>query len=658
MITFAAGLVLRRGERTLEFERDLGDGRLQFAFGDTREIQTVKLTEIYSAILGGTVSVVRPSQAPLKPDLEENALNLPGQINHRQQALISFRLHYVQAAIRARVPLGSLGQLNELLQRTPRPTSIDESEQALHNAVPTPDASTLRRWLRRYVSVGNSAFSLIDRRAVARRSKRLWKEVERLVEDAIAKHYMKLRGESMKYTHQQACLLVRLANRRDGTDLPQPSRSTVERRIREIDPYVRDLRRFGSGYAKNKWRFSLAGDQSTRILERVEVDHTQLDIWVLDPVSGVPLGRPWITVLIDRLSGYVLAIYISFYGPSAGSVAGALKASILPKADLLESCGISGDWSAMGVAELYVVDNGLEFHSRAFRLMAWALRADLLYNPVRQPWLKPAIERAMAEFNRTLPSRGKVYSPIKNAQAPDPAKSAAIVFDDLVACLVEWAATVFPFHAHPKTLVRPIDLWEEGRKNAPPPILPTSFEHLDVAAGVATERVIGGDGVFFQYLRYNSYELQDYRRTHGERFKADIRFNPDDLGRTFVHLPKWDKWLSVPLQRPGPPYGDGLSLVQHRIIREEAGKKLTRLNADEELFQAQLRLQDRWGEAIGRGLKVKKDAQLIRLQGLTSARLLSTPQDVQPLLPQPSPVVLETLPEVIPFKAFSLSEDD
>ena len=65
MITFAAGLVLRRGERTLEFERDLGDGRLQFAFGDTREIQTIKLTEIYSAVLEGTVSVVRPTAAPL-----------------------------------------------------------------------------------------------------------------------------------------------------------------------------------------------------------------------------------------------------------------------------------------------------------------------------------------------------------------------------------------------------------------------------------------------------------------------------------------------------------------------------------------------------------------------------------------------------------------
>lgn len=96
MITFAAGLVLRRGERTLEFERDLGDGRLQFAFGDTREIQTIKLTEIYSAVLEGTVSVVRPTAAPLKPDLDANLLSLPGQLSQRQQALISFRLHYIR----------------------------------------------------------------------------------------------------------------------------------------------------------------------------------------------------------------------------------------------------------------------------------------------------------------------------------------------------------------------------------------------------------------------------------------------------------------------------------------------------------------------------------------------------------------------------------
>lgn len=658
MITFASGLVLRRGDVTLEFERDLGSGRLQFARGDTREIQTFRLTDIYASILDGSVSVVRPKPALQPSERQEGVVSLPGRLSERQQALISFRLHYIQAAIRARVPRASAAQLAALLQRTARPTSIDESERALHDAISVPDASTLRRWLSRYVGAGNCAFSQIDRRAIAIRSKRIEKEVERIVEEAIARHYMKLRGESIRYTHQQACVAVRLLNRRDGSDLPAPSLSTVERRVNQIDPYTRDLRRLGSGYAKNRWRFSLDGDRSTRILERVEIDHTLLDVWVLDPVSGVPLGRPWITVLIDRLSGYVLGIYVSFYGPSAGSVAGALKASIRPKADVLESCGVDGSWTAMGVAELYVVDNGLEFHSRAFRQMAWSLHADLLYNPVRQPWLKASIERAMAEFNRVLPHRGKVHRPIKNAQAPDPARTAAVVFDDLVTCLVQWASTVFPYHPHPKTLVRPIDLWEEGRQNGPPPILPKSFEHLDVAAGVATERMIGGDGVFFQYLRYNSYELQDYRRTDGERFKAEIRFNPDDLGHTFVHLPRWNKWLSVPLQRPSPTYGQGLSLVQHRIIREEAGKKLSRLNADEELFQAQIRLQDRWGDAIGRGLKVRKDAHLIRLQGLTSARLLPAAPDTQPLLPEPSQVVLEALPEVVPFTAFSLSEDD
>lgn len=41
------------------------------------------------------------------------------------------------------------------------------------------------------------------------------------------------------------------------------------------------------------------------------------------------LGRPWITLLIDRYSGYLLGFYISFYGPSSATVARAIKVSIM-----------------------------------------------------------------------------------------------------------------------------------------------------------------------------------------------------------------------------------------------------------------------------------------------------------------------------------------
>ncbi len=38
------------------------------------------------------------------------------------------------------------------------------------------------------------------------------------------------------------------------------------------------------------------------------------------------------------------------------------------------------------------------------------------------------------------------------------------------------------------------------------------MDSFDIVAGISTERTIDGDGVFFHYLRYNSPELQDYRR--------------------------------------------------------------------------------------------------------------------------------------------------
>ncbi len=663
MICFARGLVLRKGERTLEFERDLGDGRVQFKYLDTFEVNTFEMSKVYADVLSGTLNVVRDVQ-PSKQDiaaLDATPLALPALLTPKQEALIGFRMHFIRKALHLRVTHGSASQCAALLLVTPRPTGMDAGEKAAISNFRTPKPATLMRWLKIYQTSGGNAFLLLDRRAVAPKPKRLEGLVERIVEEAIRKHYLQLRGESMKETHRKAKLATEAANRRDGTTLQEPSESTVSRRILEIPPYVRDVKRYGVAYARNKWRYSLAGDQSTRTLERAEIDHTLLDIWVLDPRTGVPLGRPWITVVMDRMSGYPLGIYISFYGPSSATVASALKMSILPKDDLVKGISdIQIRWSAMGIAELYVVDNGLEFHARTFRRIAWELRADLIYNPVRQPWLKSSVERVMMEFNRMLPSRGKVYTPVKNMQAPDPQKSAAILFDDLCTCLMIWAAQVFPNHIHPKTLVRPIDLWEEGRLSSPPPMLPTSLKHLELATGIGTERTIGGDGVFFQYLRYNSPELQDYRRDHRENFRTEVRFNPDSLDRMQVLLPKRQEWLSVELQRPNVDYGRGLSLLQHQINREEAGKKLSRANAEEVLLKASLRVKERWGEAVQRGVKVRKNADLIRAQGLTSAQLVPeqprADQSAAPTL-EVSPVTLDLLPQILPFQSFTLTEE-
>lgn len=674
MITFARGLVLREGERSMEFERQLEFGKAQFKYLDNFEIRTFSIGALYCKILGKSIQVVhqngRKIDLPGELSIESQEQPLKLEITKRQEAIIDFRMKYVRKAQSLRATPGSRKKCQQVIDSIATAPESAESETKISltsddsKELMPPSVDTLRIWLKRYVISGSNPYALMDRRPMARRPKRINADMELLLEECIAKYYLQLRGLSTKATFGKFKVEARARERLLGEKIPMPSERTCQRRILEIDPYIRDYKRYGADYARNSWRFSLNGDQSTRVLQRVEIDHTWLDIWVLDPKTGVPIGRPWITVVLDRYSGYVLGLYISFYGPSVASVAHAIKNSIFPKDELIAGIPeIVTPWTSMGVAEMYVVDNGLEFHSNAFKRMAWDLRADLLYNPVHQPWLKASIERAMMEFNRVLPQCGKVYTPQKNMIPQDPKVSAAILFDDLCVGLFHWAAEVFPRQIHPKNLVRPLDLWEEGRQSCPLPMFPLGFERFDITAGVSTTRTVDGDGVFFKYLRFNSYELQDYRRSHGLKFSTEIRFNPDNLERIHVLLPKLNDWMPVELKRPAIEYGRGLSLIQHEIIRAEAGKKLTRMNAVEELAAAQTRLNDQWGEAISRGVKVRRDGNLVRFQGYTSAKVVGarTPDNgsqksTEPL-PQASSSTEKSLSNVMPFKAFSLNEE-
>jgi putative transposase len=656
MITFAAGLVLREGSRSFAFERQLEGDKVQFKYFDNFEVRTFSLARLYADILAKKIIAVHqnghPIQLPGQLNIGSENYSYPLTLCEEQEAVLENRLFAVKSALAQRIKPGSLEQCRQVLLKL--------SEKSPEKKWPT--ASTLRHWLKKYLGSGSNPYSLLDLRPLVLREKRLSVLSEQMMVAALSKYYLQPRGLSVVQTHKKLEKEVETRKRTEGEDIEVPSLRSLHRRVNEIPPYIRDYKRLGPDYARNRWRYSLAGDQSTHILERVEIDHTMLDLWVLDPHTGVPIGRPWITVILDRFSGYPLGIYISFYGPCVGSVVQAIKNSILPKHELLAAFPeLQVPWLAMGVADMYVVDNGLEFHAIAFRRLAWELRADLLYNAVRQPWLKASIERAMMEVNRTLPRQGKVYESLKNCVPIDPKKTAAILFDDLCVGLLAWASDLYPRHIHYKNLVRPIDLWEEGLRSSPLPRLPLSFDQFEIISGISTTRTVNGDGVFFHYLRYNSVELQDYLRSDSRKIRTEVRFNPNDLGQIHVHLPRKNEWLSVPLQRPQQSYGAGLSLIQHEIIRDQAAKRLTRANAEIELEAARERLVDLWSNAVHKGVKARRDSNLIRLQGLSSSVIFdgNSQAPVQPApLPEKSDLTVNVLRDVVPFKSFSLLEEE
>ncbi len=660
MISFARGLILRKGMRELEFERQIEHEKVQFKFLDTHEVMTFNLAKLYKKIQEGEYAVVKSIHGNTPTNKLEEVLQLPSQLTKEQESLIAFRLKFVIKAFQLGITKGAITKLHDLADQVEVLDGIDRDEIEIFRTMKSPSAWTISRWINLYEASSANPYSLLDRRAVRKATNRMCAKAENFMQKMISKVYLQLHGPTMRRTHNLLRREIKQYNLAQGETVVVPSLSTLERRIEAVPGYILDYKRLGPAIARNKWRYSLAGDQSTRIMERVEVDHTILDLWVLDPKTGIPLGRPWITVLIDRYSGYIIGLYISFYGPSAATVSSAIKMAISPKSGLLEVIpDVQNPWTAMGVPEMLVVDNGMEFHSATFRRIAWELRTDVIFNPVRQPWLKSSIERTMMEVNRALPTQGRVYQPIKNAERLDPSKTSLIEFYDLCRGLMVWAVDEYPRSIHEKTLVRPIDLWEEGLLEVPPPRLPLQSLQLDLAMGIQASRVVDGDGVFFKYLRFNSAELQHHLRNQRGNFRTEIRINPDNIGCMHVHIPKANEWIVVPMQRPSPNYGQGMSLIQHELIRREAKAKLTKANAYEVLEKTRERTEEVWCSAANRGKQIRKKADLIRSQGLTSAKLITHEATEEPaLLPEACTVFERNLPKVIPFKGYSIEEDE
>ncbi|MDF4657337.1 DDE-type integrase/transposase/recombinase [Vibrio parahaemolyticus] len=154
---------------------------------------------------------------------------------------------------------------------------------------------------------------------------------------------------------------------------------------------------------------------TTRVLQRVEADHTRLDLFVIDNARNLPLGRPWLTLLFDTHTKSVVGFYLGFEPPSYLSVSLALENAILPKDYVKELYpDVKNEWPCYGLPEHLIVDNGAEFNSKDFISACKNLRIKVKKNPVKKPWLKGSVERYFRTINNKLLSGilGKSFSNI------------------------------------------------------------------------------------------------------------------------------------------------------------------------------------------------------------------------------------------------------
>jgi len=493
------------------------------------------------------------------------------------------RRRYVER-IRSEAPIGAGKEyLTELIR------SVGEQ---IGDAKP-PSSRTVRRWLSIYMRAGEDIRALMPgmRARGNRHSKITGKKMERyagedyekarfvdgLIDQVIKTRYLSAERPTVASIYEN--LRVRISDenqfRAAGDHLPIPNISSLYRRIRTLDPYDVDGARHGRRYADNKHRAKGQGPRPAHPLERVECDHTRIDLMVVDAETRLPLGRPWLTAMLDIYSMMVMGVYLSFHAPGYLSVMQCMRHAIRPKGYVKDVYpAIEHDWPAYGLPELLVVDNGKEFHSRDLDDACLQLGIKVQHAPPYCPWYKGAMERWFGTQNTRLLHElpGTTFSDIFDRGDYDPQKHAVISLDALLELVHSWIVDLYHMHVQRGAGDIPYRRWNEAIVEWPPN-LPRRDKDLDVLTGPIEWRQIRPAGIELFCLRYNCPELTLIRHSLKDGEKVKLKYDPMDLSMIRVYDAEQRDYIEVPALDQA--YTRGLSLHQHDIIKKYARRMIS-----------------------------------------------------------------------------------
>lgn len=412
-----------------------------------------------------------------------------------------------------------------------------------------PSFQTVRRWRKKYLKHNKDITRLVDRKR-GNYKDRLPPEVGNAVRDAIEEIYLTPLRRTIQDTLDNAIERIRKENllRLSSEQLPLPRYNYVRRIIYSMPAIDRDRARLGKIEAERRYRGSGKGAIARAPLQRVQVDHTRADVIIVEDTSGIPCGRPWITVALDQYTRCVLGIYIGFESPSYVTVARCLKHGFMPKASLMTDYPeVKHPWNAHGVPQTVLVDNGPEFHSADLEQACMSLGVDLVYCPTRKPWYKGAVERFLGTLNRGTSHGmpGTTFENIFEKGDYDPKKHAVVTLKTFRTVVMMWVSNYYHQRTHRSLHTSPAVMWDSSILPEDIPV-PANPQRLDMVMGRRDNYRLDHTGIVIEELQYNSPELREMRLRYGAVSRVEVSIDDSDLSYISVISPNGRDFLRVP----------------------------------------------------------------------------------------------------------------
>jgi putative transposase len=431
---------------------------------------------------------------------------------------------------------------------------------------------TVYRKIRRFQQTGKVSDLTPAKSSGGKGKSRLGETADQIVQSTIDEFYLNKQKQkrSIKKTVKEVERRFRAAK------LTPPHPNTIANRIRSLPEEKRDEHHLGTQEAQKKHSpFPGHFPGADFPLAVVQIDHTLLDIIVLDDIDRLPIGRPWITVAIDVFSRMVLGFFISLDPPNTMSVGLCLAHAILPKDKWLAGHRIEVPWPAWGLMRLIHADNAREFRGEMLRRACKEYNIDLEWRPVRKAHYGGHIERLLGTFLEEIHALpGTTFSNPEERGQYDSEKHAVMTRTELEAWLATYITGVYHQRVHSALGTSPINRYELGifgnetlpGRGLPVRVVDEDRLRLDLMPYV--ERTVQEYGVAVDHIHYYSDVLKRFvnsKDPNNSKLKRRFIFkrDPRDISVLYFYDPELKQYFKVPYRDTSRP---PMSIWEYRQV--------------------------------------------------------------------------------------------
>jgi putative transposase len=427
--------------------------------------------------------------------------------------------------------------------------------------------------IRRYRR-GGSVSALVPARSSGGRGKnRTNADQERLMAEVIAEVYC----TRQKPSAAAACR--EFARRAKERGIKPPSSRTLRRRIKKFDPAKLLKREPESSVTESSGESTLVARGP---LDIVQIDHTPVDLIIVDSHERKPIGRPYLTVGIDVFSRCVSGFYLSLDPPSATSVALCITDIIANKTARLLEHEVDAEWPLHGKPECIHVDNGAEFHGEAFERGCSQHGIKIQYRPPGKPHYGGIVERVIGTLMKLVHEiPGTTFSNIEERGSYPSEKLACLTLKELERWILV-AITKYYHNIPHKTLRKsPLERLNDGYK------IGFSLRTYDEQAMTIDflpiyRRTLQREGIELDHILYFANSLAPLMARRRELGKLIVRRDPRDLSEVYLSDPDGGGYIRLPYRSI---YRPPINLYEHRAATKNIRKRKIDVTEDQ-IFSA------------------------------------------------------------------------